>query len=114
MTTNNPEDITLDKDRSMAIFRIFQETLTNVARHASATRVKVSLVKKAEKLELKVRDNGRGITKEQINDPNSFGLTGIRERALSMGGEVKIIGVQGKGTTVTVIIPIRTTDLKQK
>jgi len=110
----DPEDIILDKDRSMAIFRIFQETLTNVARHASATRVKVSLVKKAEKVELKVRDNGRGITKEQINDPKSFGLTGIRERALSIGGEVKIIGVQGKGTTVTVIFPIRTTDPKQK
>jgi len=99
------EDITLDQDRSTAVFRIFQETLTNAARHANATRVKVSLKEKTGKLELQVRDNGKGITEEQISDPKSFGLIGMRERAQFLGGEVEIKGVQDKGTTVTARIP---------
>ncbi|MCK4329397.1 PAS domain S-box protein [candidate division WOR-3 bacterium] len=105
--TINPEYIMLDKDRSTAIFRIFQETLTNVARHADATRVKVSLREKAGKLELKVRDNGKGITEKQISDPKSFGIIGIRERVHPWGGEVKIRGVRNKGTTVTVSINLQ-------
>jgi len=103
-----PEDIILDQDRSTAIFRIFQETLTNVVRHANATRVKVSLKEKAGKSELKVKDNGRGITKEQISDNRSFGLIGIRERVYLFGGEVKISGIRNKGTTLTVSIPLET------
>jgi len=105
--TIDPEEITLDPDRSTAIFRIFQETLTNIARHAKATMVTASLKEKDDKLELRVRDNGKGITKEQISDPQSFGLMGIRERAKSWGGEVKISGRPGKGTTVIVRMPIR-------
>jgi PAS domain S-box-containing protein len=103
--TIDPEDIILDQDRSTTIFRIFQETLTNVARHAKATAVTVSLKEKDSSLELRVRDSGKGITKEQISDPKSFGLMGIRERAKSWGGEVKISGRPGKGTTVVVRIP---------
>jgi len=101
-----PEDIILDQERSTTIFRILQETLTNVARHAKATRVKVSLKEQAGNLVLKVRDNGRGITEKQISDPKSFGLIGMRERAHYWGGEVKIIGVKNKGTTVIVSIPL--------
>jgi signal transduction histidine kinase len=104
--TIDPEDITLDEKLSTSIFRIFQETLTNVARHARATRVEVSLKEKAGTLELKVRDNGKGITKEQISDPKSFGLMGIRERVHPWGGQAKISGIEGKGTTVMVRIPI--------
>ena len=104
--TLDPENIILDQDRSTAIFRIFQETLTNVARHANATRVKVSLKEKAGKLEMKVRDDGKGITEKQISDPKSFGLMGIRERANFWGGEVTINGIRDKGTTVTVSIPV--------
>jgi len=104
--TVDPEDIILDKDRSTAIFRIFQETLTNVARHAKATKVKVSLKEKAGKIELKVRDNGKGITEEQVSNPKSFGLIGIKERAYYLGGKVVIKGLQDKGTTLTIRIPL--------
>lgn len=104
--TSDPRDIILDRDRSTAIFRIFQESLTNVARHAQATRVTASLKEKAGTLELKVRDNGRGITKEQISDPKSFGIMGMRERVYPWKGQVKVKSGPGKGTTVAVRIPV--------
>ena len=99
------EDIILDQDRSTAIFRIFQETLTNIARHANATSVKASLKEDSRGLALEVKDNGKGITKEQVSGSRSFGLMGIRERALVFGGKVEIKGAPGKGTTVTVTMP---------
>lgn len=89
-----------------AIYRIFQETLTNIARHAEATSVAVSLKIRWGKIILKVRDNGRGITGEQQAKPAAFGLIGIRERAYHCGGEIKINGKEGKGTTVSVSIPL--------
>ena len=105
--TIDPDEIILDSDRSTTIFRIFQETLTNVTRHAKATMVNVSLKEIDGKLELRVRDNGKGITKEQITDPKSFGLMGIQERVHPWGGEVEIKGAPGKGTTVAVRIPVK-------
>jgi signal transduction histidine kinase len=102
----DPEDIIVEEKRSTTLFRIFQETLTNIARHAKATRVTASLKEKAGRLELKVKDNGKGITEKQISDHKSFGLIGIRERAKDWGGEMKIKGVPGKGTTVVVRIPV--------
>jgi len=105
--TVNAEDIVVDGKRASALFRIFQETLTNVARHAQATRVTVSLKEKDGNLDLIVRDNGKGITKEQISDPKSFGLIGIRERVHPWEGEVEISGKSSKGTMVRVRIPIR-------
>jgi len=104
--SSNPEDVVLDQDRSTAIFRIFQEALTNVVRHANATKVKASLIEEAGKIVLRIRDNGIGITEKQISDPKAFGLIGIRERAHFWGGEVKISGTPGKGTTVVVSIPL--------
>jgi len=104
--TSDPRDIILDRDRSTAIFRIFQESLTNVARHAQATRVTASLKEKAGTLELKVRDNGRGITKEQISDPKSFGIIGMRERVYAWEGQVTVKSAPGQGTTVAVRIPL--------
>jgi PAS domain S-box-containing protein len=98
----DPQDLMVDQDRSTAIFRIFQETLTNVARHAHATRVSVVLKERGERLTLRVRDNGTGITEEQIVAPQSFGLIGIRERVHPWGGKVSIKGIPGKGTTVMV------------
>jgi signal transduction histidine kinase len=97
----------LDKESSTAIFRILQETLTNVARHAKATNVNISMREEGEEIVLEVRDNGKGITARQSSHPKSFGLMGIRERAQVLGGKVEIHGIQGKGTTVTVRIPIR-------
>jgi len=105
--TSSPENITLDQDRSTAIFRIFQETLINVARHANATRVDISLKEEADNLILEVRDNGKGITESGISNSKSLGLLGMRERALFLGGEVKISGTPGKGTTITVRVPLK-------
>jgi PAS domain S-box-containing protein len=100
-----PEEISLDEKLSTDLFRIFQEIITNVARHARATKVTASFKKKNEYLELKVKDNGRGITAEQISDPTSFGLIGIRERIHPWRGKVAISGGPNKGTTVTVRVP---------
>lgn len=101
----DPEEIILDREHSTAIFRIFQETLTNIIRHANATSVNISLREQAGEVELKIRDNGKGITKRQISHPESFGLMGIRERAHVLGGKAEIEGSSGNGTTVTVRIP---------
>jgi signal transduction histidine kinase len=101
------EDVELDRDRSTAVFRIFQETLTNVIRHAKATRIIVNVDEDAGNLILRVKDNGRGITESEISNLKSLGLLGMRERALLFGGEVKISGIPGEGTTVTVTIPMR-------
>ena len=104
--SSNHKDIVLDPDRSTVIFRIFQETLTNVVRHANATKLKANLKKEAGRIVLRVRDNGIGIEKKQISDPGAFGLIGMRERAHFLGGEVRISGTPGKGTTVAVSIPV--------
>lgn len=73
--------------------------------HANATRVEILLKERRGNLVLEVKDNGRGITKSQITNPKSFGLIGMRERALLWGGDIKIKGIQGKGSRVTVKIP---------
>jgi PAS domain S-box-containing protein len=104
--TSSPANITLDQDRSTAVFRILQETLTNVARHANATRVDIRLKENASNLILEVRDNGKGITEREISNSKSLGLLGMRERALFLGGEVNIRGTPGKGTSVRVQIPV--------
>jgi len=99
-------EIKLDKDRSIAIFRIFQEALTNVVRHASATRVSITIKTIDNNLLLEVTDNGFGITNDQVKNPKSLGIISMKERALILGGEVSIEGMPNKGTTVTVIIPV--------
>jgi PAS domain S-box-containing protein len=97
----------LDEVRSVALFRILQEALTNVARHAQSTRVTIRLQRTAEALVLEVRDNGRGITDAHLTGSNSIGLFGMQERALLVGGRVSIEGRPGEGTTVTARIPLR-------
>lgn len=101
-----PEDIELDQNRSIAIFRIFQEALTNIVRHAQATMVEVHLKKGRSVLTLEVKDNGIGIPAEKLSDHNSYGLIGIRERARYLGGDARILGIPGSGTTVDVNIPL--------
>lgn len=102
-----PADITVDPDRSIALFRILQETLTNIARHAGAGGASVFLRVSQGDLVLTVSDNGRGMTPEEANDPKSFGLIGIRERADYWGGNVDIDAMPGHGTAVTVRIPVQ-------
>ena len=102
----DPQGMVLDRDRSTAVFRICQEALTNVVRHAGATRVSVSLRRAPFRVTLKVSDNGRGIEEREVLDPRAFGLIGMRERARSWGGEVQISGAPGNGTLVAVSIPL--------
>lgn len=104
--TRSPEDITVDSARATTVFRICQEALTNVARHANATRTELSLREVETDLVLEVRDDGVGIPEGAITDPKSLGLMGMRERVLPWGGEVRIQGTPGEGTVVTVYLPL--------
>jgi len=97
--------ISIDPERATAVFRIFQETLTNVARHAEASELEVRLAKLDRHLILEVHDNGRGIPEDKLSRGESLGILGMRERALLLGGEITISGIPGKGTTVSVRIP---------
>jgi len=99
------EDVSLDADLSTALFRIFQEALTNVARHSGATEVRVRLRADADSSTLEVEDNGKGIKKEKTLSKESLGLLGMRERAEMFGGRITVTGTPGTGTTVTVEIP---------
>jgi len=101
------EHVELEDICATTAFRILQETLTNVARHANATRVTIALRVSSEALTLEVRDNGRGISKAEMASPQSLGLLGSRERAIACGGKLVIDGVRGKGTTVSLRIPLR-------
>jgi signal transduction histidine kinase len=94
-----------DQDLNTAFFRIFQEALTNIIRHAHATKVHVLLHETPTHLVLEVKDNGRGISDAQIHNTKSIGLLGMRERAALLNGEVQIHGEQGRGTDVKVRIP---------
>ena len=98
------EEISLDSDRATAVFRIFQEALTNVARHADARKVMVDLKSEAGSLILEVRDNGKGIDEMKIFNHKSIGLLSMRERALSFGGTTEVSSLPG-GTLVTVRVP---------
>jgi len=97
-------DIALDSERSTAVFRIFQETLTNVARHANASEVAVTLAREGDNLFLEVHDNGKGIPDEGLIEPQSLGILGMRERASLLGGDLTITRGSGGGTTVKVRI----------
>ncbi len=99
--------VDLGPDRATAVFRIFQETLTNIVRHAEATQVTIRLREESDKLILEVQDNGRGMAGRELSGTRSLGLLGMRERATMLDGEINIIGRQGKGTTVGVRIPIQ-------
>ena len=85
---------------------MIQEALTNVRRHAKATKVTISITEENGKLKIKIKDNGIGITQEKINNPTSFGLIGIEERALSMNGYSRISGKVGEGTTLVIVLGI--------
>jgi PAS domain S-box-containing protein len=105
-TPGNGDDLPLDRDRATAVFRIFQESLTNVARHAEATNVTANLTRTNGTLILEVRDNGRGITTDELTNARSLGLIGMRERAQMFGGTFDIHGEPGVGTTVKVSMPL--------
>ncbi|MFH1124019.1 MAG: PAS domain-containing sensor histidine kinase, partial [Pseudomonadota bacterium] len=100
------QNLPLNSELSTAVFRIFQESLTNVARHSQATKVFVTLEKAKDLFLLKIEDNGRGIREEEINHTKSLGLLGMRERAHIFGGELKVGSRPGGGTEVSLRISL--------
>jgi len=101
------ENIDLSREQTTALFHIFQEATTNILRHAQATRVNIRVEETEGQFVLQVSDDGRGITREEKTGARSLGLIGMRERAHLIGGKIKIDGVRGKGTVLTVVIPLR-------
>ena len=99
-------EIDLDKDRSIVLFRILQESLTNIARHANARHVEISLRHDATHVRLDVKDDGQGFDPAVVRKKKTFGLLGIRERAIMLHGTVNITSVPGQGTQVSLSIPL--------
>ena len=100
------EETAINDKQATATFRILQESLTNVIRHAGANQLRVSLIQEDEELVLQIHDNGCGIAQEKLDNLHSIGLMSMRERALALGGNVQITGTPGSGTTVTAHIPL--------
>jgi len=97
----------LDEATSLALFRIVQEALTNVAKHAHASLVVLRLYRDGAKVVLEVRDNGRGIAENDIHKPRSFGLRGILERSRSLEGDFRIEATEQGGTLLVLTLPIK-------
>jgi signal transduction histidine kinase len=104
---SNKSAIRLKPDHAIALYRIVQEAMTNVVRHAGATRIDVGLYQKDARLALEIRDNGRGIEPDAHAGRKSIGLLGMRERARAAGARFAIEGFPGKGTVVTVQMPLQ-------
>lgn len=100
------DEVQIDEDRATAVFRIFQETLTNIARHAEATEINVALDCRDSLFVLKVHDNGKGVTEKQLRNSRSLGVLGMRERAAIFGGTLVITGVEGAGTKAMLEMPL--------
>ena len=100
----------IDPERSIAIFRIVQEALTNVVRHARASRVIIQVKLQDGAVMVEVADDGSGITAERLLNPESWGIIGMHERARYFGGELKITGTPGQGTSVLLHMPLRHAD----
>jgi signal transduction histidine kinase len=103
--SSNVESIDLEKDIPIAIFRIYQEALTNVARHSRATRVSSNFLKNHQDIQLRVSDNGIGLNNTKLNPENSFGILGMKERAIICGGTIEFESNEDSGTTVILKIP---------
>jgi PAS domain S-box-containing protein len=101
-----PCTVDLGQDQATAVFRVFQEILTNVLRHAEATSIDVSAFEEGKCFVLEVKDNGRGITAPEKTNNRSLGLLGMQERIQLIGGSVQIDGVTGEGTRVKVCVPL--------
>lgn len=99
------ENVDLTRDRATAVFRVLQEAFTNILRHARATRVTVTIQEEDGEFVFEVRDDGRGITDEELENPRSIGLTGMRERVYLAGGTIEIARAAGIGTVLSVRVP---------
>jgi PAS domain S-box-containing protein len=101
----NMDDTSLDKNTALSLYRVLQESLTNIIRHAEATEVSVRLQEHGGHVVLEVNDNGRGISKDEISAPDSYGMIGMQERANLLNGFISIVGEKEKGTRVMISIP---------
>jgi signal transduction histidine kinase len=104
------EDILLPTSLSITLFRIFQEALNNILKHAKAKNAQIEVVKGADHLELIISDDGVGISDTALNKPRSFGLRGIQERVAYLGGTVKIASSANSGTQIAIFVPLETED----
>lgn len=102
----NQEDATIDHQKSIGIFRIYQEALTNIARHAAATNVVAELQISENQLQMDIRDNGKGFNTEEISAKNTLGLIGMKERILIMNGQIKLESHPGTGTHIHINVPL--------
>jgi signal transduction histidine kinase len=101
-----PDDFSLDPNLSTAIFRILQEVMTNIQKHAAASRVVIFLRKQNHQFQMRIRDDGIGIGEKALNNKRSFGIIGMQERIRLLRGKLSITGEKDKGTTVFIEIPI--------
>jgi len=105
--------LAFDETRAIVVFRIAQESLTNIAKYAHATQVDISLVQDDNQLKMVVSDNGRGFDLAEVVQRHTFGLLGMRERAIALGGQLEIRSTPGQGTTISVSIPITISTSKE-
>jgi signal transduction histidine kinase len=93
-------------EQTTAVFRIAQEALTNVVRHANASAVKIAMRQTPHDISVRIHDNGRGIAAQALDDPSSIGLLGMRERAELIGATLTITAQPGKGTNILITVPV--------
>ena len=104
--SNVSGELTIEKEKAISVFRIFQETLTNIARHAAATEVTIDFRRTVGVLNIQIQDNGRGISNGEVNNKMSLGIMGMKERAFALNGEFSIIPAPQKGTLVKFSMPL--------
>jgi Signal transduction histidine kinase len=104
--SSTDEDIDLNADQATALFRVFQEALTNISKHAHATRVDVNLKRTKTGITLDIADNGRGMEQSDRLKPHSFGIRGMMERVGSLGGKLSITASPSAGSLITIQIPL--------
>jgi len=111
---NSLENLQLDSQQSVALFRIIQEALNNVAKHSRATELKIILDQHDNMLSLEIRDNGIGFDENHKTNPDSYGLIGMKERVFLLDGELTILGKKGFGTSIKVIMPYRDLEIRNE
>jgi two-component system sensor histidine kinase UhpB len=104
--TSDTDEVDLHLDQATALFRIFQEALTNIGKHAQASRIEVRLACSKSKVRLEIEDNGSGMSTADRLKPKSFGIRGMTERAVALGGNLSISAAEHGGTIVAISVPL--------
>ena len=98
--------IPISPDDSLTLFRIMQESLTNIARHSGDNHIDIKLIEEDGSINFRISDNGVGITEDSLNSNKSYGIIGMKERASSLAGTCDIYSEKGKGTIINLIFPL--------